>query len=309
MNFVMLVGVPGSGKSTLAKKYAGEGWKIHSSDRVREELYGSEETQGKAAEVFQVLVQRARKDLASGRPCVLDATNLRRKRRMQLLSTLSGLIEDPRCILVLAEPDTCEKHCLARDRVVSREIIDQLILNFEPPYYYEGWKEIRTVYTGERYTFPRDQTIGFSQDNPYHSLTLDQHLTEASRYCRLHQFSEEVQEAAWYHDIGKLYTKKFFNKAGLPTLYAHFYDHEACSAYLYLCEKAQESASEDSWRRALYIASLISWHMRPMTSWDRSVAARARDRKLIGEHMYAEICQLHEADLAAHGPAEEREAE
>ena len=80
MNFVMLVGVPGSGKSTLAKKYAGEGWKIHSSDRVREELYGSEETQGKAAEVFQVLVQRARKDLASGRPCVLDATNLRRKR-------------------------------------------------------------------------------------------------------------------------------------------------------------------------------------------------------------------------------------
>ena len=40
MELVMLVGIPGSGKSTVAKKYITQGYQIHSSDEIRQELYG-----------------------------------------------------------------------------------------------------------------------------------------------------------------------------------------------------------------------------------------------------------------------------
>ena len=37
-NFIMLVGIPGCGKSTLTEKLKAEGYTIHSSDAIRNEL-------------------------------------------------------------------------------------------------------------------------------------------------------------------------------------------------------------------------------------------------------------------------------
>ena len=63
------------------------------------------------------------------------------------------------------------------------------------------------------------------------------------------------------------------------------------------------SSSKTDWKvqkNILYIASLINWHMKPMTAWKQSKRCLDRDRKMIGEEMYRDIMLLHEADLAAH---------
>ena len=100
--------------------------------------------------------------------------------------------------------------------------------------------------------------------------------------------------------MGKLYTKRFQNARGEPTDIAHFYGHENYSAYLYLCEKTSQSLQKGTWAETLYIANLINWHMRPLNAWLRTPASEEKDRKLMGETMFADLCKLHQADLEAH---------
>ena len=54
--FTMMVGLPGSGKSTYAEKLSKERSAIIcSSDKVREDLYGDENSQSNNDEVFKLL--------------------------------------------------------------------------------------------------------------------------------------------------------------------------------------------------------------------------------------------------------------
>ena len=297
---IMLVGIPGSGKSMVAERYAQQGCRVHSSDAVREMLYGKEEIQGKAHEVFSVLMRDLADDLQAGYSCVADATNLSRKRRIAMLSSLSGKTEKKTCVLVLADPDTCLERNGARQRTVPPERLHDMLCSFETPYYYEGWDRIETAFTGDPYVFPREKAASFPQDNPYHSLTLGAHLDAARDYCEAHGFSKAVQEAAWYHDVGKLYTKRFSSKRGDKTDYAHYYGHENYGAYLYLCEKGDLAVRAGTWEDVLHVANLINWHMRSMTSWRQNPSRREKDRKLMGESMYLELMQLYESDQASH---------
>ncbi len=303
---VMLVGIPGSGKSTMSNEYIEKGYAVHSSDLIRRELYGDEETQGKASAVFEMIAQRARKDLSAGRPCVIDATNLSRRRRRSMLISLSKHAEKKTCAVVLASPETCMERNACRARTVPHEQIYHMLCAFETPYYYEGWDRIDVVMNGEPYVFPREAAAVLSQDNPHHTLTLGEHIDAARDFCISHGYPETVCEAAWYHDIGKLYTKRFMNRRGEPTETAHFYGHENYSAYLYLCEKSGIRGGEkigvtgQANEKTLYIANLINWHMRPLNAWADSPAREEKDRHLIGESMYSDIMLLNRADKEAH---------
>ena len=296
----MLVGVPGSGKSTVSEEYARRGYRIHASDALRERLYGSEEIQGKASEVFQVLTREAHADLMAGRSCVIDASNLSRRHRRGLLASLSKYVDRSSCVMVLARPEVCLARNQARQRTVPPEQVYNMLCAFETPYYYEGWDVIKAVYTGEPYVFPRDAAAGFSQDNPHHTMALGAHMDAARDYCLDHGFGPDIVEAAWYHDIGKLNTKRFQNSRGEPTEVAHFYNHENYGAYLYLCEKAAAAQASGEWPRVLYIANLINWHMRPLNAWQRTPVREEKDRRLIGETMFRDVLLLNEADRAAH---------
>lgn len=75
-----LVGLPASGKSTFAKQKEMSGYKIHSSDAIRKELYGDENEQKDGDKVFQLLYKRVAQDLKNGKDCVLDSTGLTRKK-------------------------------------------------------------------------------------------------------------------------------------------------------------------------------------------------------------------------------------
>lgn len=297
MELVMLVGLPGSGKSSAAKRYEELGYTIYSSDAIRKELYGKEEIQGKASEVFAHLTKRMRESLKEGVSCVMDSTNLRRKRRMHVLRTMAKYAEQKTCVIVLASPETCLSRNAARERNVPEEAIYRMLCSFETPYYYEGWDRIRILYNGEPYVFPRGEAADFLQDNPYHTLTLGQHMDAARDHCIRKGYSAELQEAAWYHDIGKLYTKRFANSRGVPTEIAHYYGHENYGAYLYLCEKAGEEKDLDD---ILYQANLINWHMRPLTAWQHTPKREDKDRMLMGETMYEDLVRLRQADMEAH---------
>lgn len=91
--FLMLMGISGSGKSTYAKALEKNcGYKVFSSDVLREELFGNENDQTHNSEVFEELHRRILKALDAGENCVYDATNLNRKRRLQIYALLLILI-------------------------------------------------------------------------------------------------------------------------------------------------------------------------------------------------------------------------
>lgn len=58
---IMLVGIPGSGKSTYADKLVKDNPEIivHSSDKLREELYGDSSIQGDNGKLFEELHKKA----------------------------------------------------------------------------------------------------------------------------------------------------------------------------------------------------------------------------------------------------------
>ena len=297
---VMLTGVPASGKSSEAEKYARRGYRVHSSDAIRMELYGSEGIQGNAPEIFEILIRRARNDLQEGFSCVIDASNLRRRRRMASLNSLRLRNVRKTCVLVLSSPETLLERNGRRSRVVPDRSIHEMLCGFEAPYYYEGWDEIRYVYNGGPYRFPREAAASFDQENPFHALTLGEHLDAAREYARMNGFSPAVREAAWYHDIGKMYTRSFMTGSGEAAACAHYYGHENYGAYLYLCEKLSEGAGERGWRETLYIAGLINWHMCFLNKWPLNPGSLENDRRLMGEGMFRELEQLSRADAFAH---------
>jgi predicted kinase len=77
-SLILLVGIPGSGKTTYAEKYIKENpCTVHlSSDKIRAELWGNEDTQGDNNEVFSLMQSRAIETLNNGQSVVYDATNI-----------------------------------------------------------------------------------------------------------------------------------------------------------------------------------------------------------------------------------------
>ena len=307
--FIMFVGLPASGKSTYAGKLKEQGYHIHSSDVIREELTGDVNAQDKNTDVFTVLHKRVKDDLVDGISCVYDATNMCMKRRKAFLDEIKKYNCRKKCVLFVIPVEVCKERNANRERKVPDEVFDKMIKQFDAPMRYEGWDEIEVVldeeydYEGE-YVKLLQNAEYFEQDNKHHRYSLMKHMTESAHYCIDHfrdipagRFASIVI-ALYNHDIGKLITKTFVNQKGETTDEAHYYGHDHAGAYLFLCGFSKDLFENTD--QILYIASLINWHMRPYLGWKESEKARGRDRKLIGEEMYQDIMILNECDRAAH---------
>lgn len=306
---IMLVGLPASGKSTYAEYLKEKGYHIHSSDKIRKELTGDVNSQDKNTDVFSELHKRIKNDLQNGISCLYDATNMSMKRRKTFLDEIKKYDCQKTCILFIVPVEVCKERNLKRERKVPDSVFDKMLKQFQCPYYYEGWDDIKIEwYDGE--VKPIDFDWNMDQDNSHHTLSLGEHMAEAVRYvCEKHPKNYSLAIAAGIHDIGKYYTKTFVDSKGNASKEAHYYGHENYGAYMFLVGQNRavstgdyECAKKDKREQKsnLYIASLINWHMRPHTAWKQSDMARERDRKMIGEEMYHDIILLHEADLAAH---------
>lgn len=79
----LMVGPSGAGKSTLLKNaYSEFAHQIISSDKIRFDLCGNIQDQSKNDQVFEALYEIARARLKHGLAVIIDATNIRRKDRM-----------------------------------------------------------------------------------------------------------------------------------------------------------------------------------------------------------------------------------
>lgn len=303
---IMLVGLPGSGKSTYAAEYKEKGYHVHSSDQIREELFGDIQDQTHNDQVFQTLHKRIKEDLKNGISCVYDATNLTMKRRIGFLRELKNIKCVKKCMLILCPIEECKRRNEYRDRKVPSNVIDKMVCSFDVPMFYEGWDIISVnIDRSVQYVFPMYDLYGFEQENSHHVLSLSDHMYKTACYISDKLINETnmcnkdmLINAALYHDIGKLITKTFINTKGETTAEAHYYGHDHAGSYLYLLKSFYDDYKAFGDR--FYIASLINWHMRPYTAWKQSEKSRKRDRKLIGEEMYQNIMLLHEADVAAH---------
>ena len=311
LELVVFVGIPASGKSTMAKQYKEQGYIILSSDELREKTE-QEIADGRFvlpsntnlnSFVFESLKAKAKQLLREGKSIVLDATNLGRKRRMNFLRVAVKTKCHKKCIIFITEPDECYKRNAQRQGYarVPDEAMYKMCCNFECPNYWEGWDEIVPFAQKEEYAFDMNLLVGFSQDNPYHTLTLDEHMKKTHAIAVENGFSERIQKIALIHDIGKYYTKKFENSKGEKTERAHFYGHENYGAYLYLVQScAGKQLSQDQWKTVLDEVCLINCHMRPLTVWRDNDRARENDKRTFGTEFYEQIVALNKCDRIAH---------
>ena len=309
----MLVGIPASGKSSFSREREREGYAVLSSDSIRAAMLAEDGMRDMPEDedrlfdlnrrVFHMISENATSLLNDGRSVVIDATNLNRRRRINLLREIGAVDCVKKCILFITPREVCLERNARRSGIalVPDSDMRRMIASFECPVLAEGWDAITPVISGEEYRFPFEEAIDFSQDNPHHSLTLYGHLTAARRYAEENGYSERLCEVAYYHDIGKLYVKEFKSFNGEPSATAHFYGHENYGAYLYLCEKCcGKELSDAELCEVLYRACLINSHMRPLNAWNESPRALARDAVLFGDDFIAEVKLLNKADIAAH---------
>lgn len=300
---VYLVGLPASGKSTYANELKGMGYNIHSSDSIREELYGDENTQGDSKKVFDILHKRVIGDLKSNKDCVYDATGISSKRRIAFLNTISHIECEKICVLFATPYEVCLERNKNRNRKVPEEVIKRMYMNFNIPYYYEGWDEIKIVWS--KYNIldywicdPVDEYIDYNQNNSHHSLTLGNHLLESKKISEEKNMGLFVEEACRFHDSGKPFVASFFDAKGNPSKDCHYYKHENVSAYNFLFAKKNNLSLLKKDKDILYVATLINLHMKPYT-W-KEEKTKEKYKKLLGVKMYNDLMNLHYCDVNAH---------
>lgn len=307
--FYMMVGLPGSGKSYLAQSLVSgsDNYRIHSSDALREELYGDVNTQEHNEELFVELHRRIKDDLRNGIDVVYDATNLNKRRRAGFLRELRGISCWRICMVVMTPYEQCLEWNKQRDRSVPEDVIRKMYLNWQPPHWIEGWDDIYIKYPVEpdydkwnlRTLFDGENGImNFQQENSHHSLTLGEHCVKAYNIVKELYANETVSMAALLHDIGKVDTKSRLNAKGEDDGNCHYYQHHCVGAYnsiFYTCNLGMSNFN------ILWISNLIYYHMHPYMEWkEKNVGLKWCKSGRISQPMYDRVMIIHMADKKAH---------
>lgn len=303
----IIIGIPGSGKSNYAKKYLLTNNSVYlSSDDIRVELYGFED-QTHNDVVFETMKKRTLNALRDGKDVIYDATNLNKKRR-------SGIINEAHKLDAQVDAYLCctpiniilERNITRAERQLPWDKLVQMIQSIEPPMYYEGFDNIYLIDGGMYndvydYNFLIKECSGYSQDNPHHYETLEEHIKAVTKKAedlgeilKLRNDAEILRQAARYHDFGKLYTKSFNDKKG----HYVYYGHDKVSTYLYLCHIRKQNIIDELNRVRLcdshyQTAALILNHM----EWYRREDMTPIKELFNDDDLYYMLELLHEADL------------
>ena len=241
--FIMLIGLPGSGKSTYVLNNIKENEVYLSSDEIREELYGNESIQDNPAKVFDLMYKRTIDALLNNQTVYYDATNINRKKRIHTLSQLKHKIKDLDCqgILFATPYEECLKRNQLRNRNVPEEAIKRMYMSFNVPSTREGFNNIKIIYPED---FNKDVIVidrinalkRFNQETKHHSNTLGDHMYNAFTYLikNYPKHTLRLRYATLLHDLGKPFTKSFYNSKGELTENAHYYSHDKVGAYEFI---------------------------------------------------------------------------
>lgn len=180
--FIMMIGLPASGKSEQAKKLAAKyDAEIFSSDALREEMFGDVNHQTNNDVLFKELHKRIRGCLTYGKSAIYDACNISYKRRMEFLKSLNKIPCEEIAVLMATPYEVCLERNAQRERKVPEYVIKRMYMNFNVPFWYEGWDDIDVVYSEDAMDYKgwdRDwieSVKDFNQDNSHHALSLGAH--------------------------------------------------------------------------------------------------------------------------------------
>lgn len=293
VELICCIGPPASGKSTWAEKISErEGYEWVSSDNIRKENNYNISN----ADVFSIMFDRTIDALDEGRSVIYDATNLSSKRRHTLIENIKHAsicdIVLFRCEVFVAPIDTIKKRNAKREGkdCVPEDVIDRMITQFQFPQYFEGWDYININDNSVGRPVRLDIMKGFDQKSKYHSLDLYEHSRAVVEKAHKLSLPLVVSDAAWYHDIGKVYCQTI-GKDG----WAHYYGHENVSAYLFVLEYL--NSRYYNFNDFLTMEFVLNYHMRPYNWTQKSYD---KDKELFGED-YIHILKLfHECDISGH---------
>ena len=315
---IILCGIPGSGKSHYAKEfktiddtfYEGN-TVIHSSDAIREELFGDPSFQGDNAKVFELMHKRVKVDLQAGKTVIYDATNVTRKARRGAINLAHPTNDTIECHIVWADPEECLRRDSLRDRKVGPAVIDKMLRRWRSPWIDEGFDNITIIlnqpdFDQVRYISQSTSDMHMPHQNPHHTLDVWDHCIQAEenidrQVSPIHDLiSEEtfkiLKTAARWHDIGKPRTKTFHvdkETNEIDYTHAHYYDHHMVSGYLaYGLFLSHHFRSDLETMNVALTSWIICNHMEPFFNSKYYRTLNPSWRRLIDI--------IHEADVNAH---------
>ena len=270
-----LIGLPASGKSTYAKiKEKEAGAIVLSSDRIRKELNITTYTKEDNNNVFNALHERLFNELQKDNAYVIyDATNLSKKRH-ETLKEIRKCNKDVyiNYIFFVASIPKCVERDALREDMVGRNTIIKLAKSFTGFYLdkmYGLYDRIifrhidQILLSNEVY-----QAMHLKQDNVYHTNTVYKHINQVRRKIKKINNAHILDLTAFYHDLGKIYTKVFKNAKGEKTKNAHFYRHEKVSSYIFTTQAYDNvlTLTGSEFDFTFYVQALIEKHMCEPTS-------------------------------------------
>jgi len=292
----ILVGISASGKSTKAKELATEyNATIVSSDAIRGE-FGEVIDQSNNNEVFKIFHQRIKENLSKGINVIADATNISMKSRRQIFETVKNIDCEIIGHVLNKRVEDCITDNIYREYPVPHHVIQKQMMNFQVPFYEEGFDKIiiddyKNEYIDDDFINTcKNKMKGFNQNNPHHNEDLLGHCRTVFYALQEKTFNLRILLASLIHDYAKILTQKT-DENGV----SHYYQHENVGAY-YLLSHYQDLVatcylSNDEILEMLFY---VNYHMMPM-NWnsDKSVD---KWKKIFGEEKFNNLVLFNQCD-------------
>ena len=291
----VMIGLPASGKSLYSREVS-DNATIVSSDKVREKIFGDENIQGGAVDIFKVVHDKILEAIFRGEDVVFDATNISYKHRRQLLQKVRKYKVRTVGVLVATPIDEVKENNLSRDRKVPEYVIDRMLKSFYVPFWGEGWDDIEIIWNNQRRLEQNlvskiQSLMDFDQESPHHEHSLGEHLSKVADALQ----GDDLSLIGLLHDIGKEFTKTFRNTKGEVGKVAHYYGHENASAYLALFYLRALGCSNEYIINAV---TRIQFHMRPYNA--KTEKSKRKLIGLVGKGVYEDLLKINRADSDAH---------
>lgn len=302
LNITLMVGIPGSGKSYEAQKLIERGWAdvVISSDALRKELLDDETCQTQNEKVFREYYKRMADYLKAGKSVVLDATNINIKMRKIAFQHIEACKIDGLKVyayVVNTPLDQIIEQNKGRERVVPTEVINKYLSMYQHPQKYEGFDEIILKHYATKADYDeilclRKMMNEYDQHNKHHIYTLGEHCEKVAEHYRSKGTQSGVYSGAWWHDIGKLFTRTYGEDGE-----AHYYGHGQVGAY-YLVSHPEllGNLTFDQFQEAIFF---VNFHMHAH-DWRRAGGSSKYLRRF-GKELYDRLMEFSGYDRLACG--------
>lgn len=291
---IIMCGLSASGKSTKAKELAIKyDAIIVSTDNIRAE-FGEVQDQSNNEEVFKIFHNRIKDKLLLGYNVIADATNITIKSRRQIFELVKNI--DCRIVgIVMTKPvEQCIEDNIYREFSVPHHVIQKQMMNYQIPFYEEGFDEIRIITNksdcDDLFILRcKHEMNHFDQNNPHHNENLFNHCDTVTKKIAEKSNNIELLMSAQIHDYSKIHTRKD-DENGI----SHYYNHENVGAYYFLSNFNNMANYYLTKDEILDILFYINYHMLPM-NWN-SDKAKDKWRKIFGDEKFDNLVLFHECD-------------